>query len=432
MTSLIAPPALLVFPDDAGYDDARQAWNLAVDQRPAAVALPETEDDVIAAVRAARAAGLRVAAQGTGHNAGALGDLSDTLLIKTHRMRGVRIDAVDRVARVEAGALWMDVVGPAAEHGLACLHGSAPDVGVVGYTLGGGLSFYGRRYGTAASRVLSFDVVTAEGRLVRASRRENVELFDALRGGGGAFGVVTAMEFELFVPGPIQAGHLWFGLDRGREVFKAWARWAPTLPDTVSTTARVLRVPDIDGPPPHLRGKEFAMIETVVLGTPEESDALLAPVRALGAAMDTMAPMDMAGLAHLHMDPPGPVPGAGDHQAFEAMPDAAIDAVFDNLGPALLAYKVHHAGGRLAPLGGPFIAFAVGIAATPDMKAAVVADLDRLRAACTPFASEREYLNFAESPTSAKLWDDQTHARLRAVKAAFDPEDRIRSNHPVA
>lgn len=432
MTALLAPTSLLVFPDDPGYDEARRAWNLAVDQRPAAVALPETADEVVAAVHAARAAGLRVAAQGTGHNAGALGDLSDTLLIRTHRMRDVRIDAANRVARVEAGALWMDVVGPAAAHGLACLHGSAPDVGVVGYTLGGGLSFYGRRYGTAASRVLSFDVVLADGTLVRASRRENAELFDALRGGGGAFGIVTAMEFELFAPGPIQAGHLWFPLERGREVFKAWARWVPTLPDTATAYARVVRVPDMDGPPPHLRGKEFAMIEVVLLATPAEAEALLAPVRSLGAAMDTIAPMAITGLSDLHMDPPGPVPGAGDHQAFEVLGDDAIDAVFDNLGPSLLAYTIRHGGARVASLGGPFLAFGVGIAATPDMRAAVVADLDRLRAACAPFASDREYLNFAESPTNAKLWDAATHARLRAVKAAVDPDDRIRSNHPVA
>ncbi len=433
MTSLLAPSTLLVFPDDPAYDEARRAWNLAIDQRPAAIALPETVDDVVDAVRAARGAGLRVAAQGTGHNAGPLGDLSDTMLIKTHRMRGVRIDAANRVAHVQAGALWMDVVEPAARHGLACLHGSAPDVGVVGYTLGGGLSFYGRRYGTAASRVLSFEVVTADGELLHADRRENADLFHALRGGGGAFAVVTAMEFELFAPGPIQGGHLWFELDRGREVFKAWARWAPTLPETAFATARVLRVPDIDGPPEHLRGREFAMIEAVILGTPEEADELLAPVRALGAAMDTIAPMAIEAVAHLHMDPPGPVPGAGDHQAFATFTDAAIDALFDDLGPSLLGVKVHSTvGDRLAALGGPFLAFAVGLTATPEMAVAVRADLARLRTALTPYATDREYLNFAEVAGAAgTFWDAPTHARLRAVKATFDPANVIRSNHPI-
>jgi FAD binding domain len=432
MTSLLAPPALLIFPNDPSYDEARQAWNLAVDQRPAAVALPETADDVVAAVRAARSAGLRVAAQGTGHNAGPLGDLSDTVLIKTHNMRGVTIDAEMRVARVEAGALWMDVVGPAAAHGLACLHGSSPDVGVVGYTLGGGLSFYGRRYGTAASRVISFDVVTADGELVRADHRQNADLFHAMKGGGGAFGIVTAMEFELFDTGEIQAGHLFFPLERGAEVFKAWARWAPTLPDRVTTVARALRIPAMEGPPEFLRGKEFAVIQTIILGSPAESDGFMAAMRALGPMMDTMAPAPKEAIAHLHMDPPHPVPGAGDHQAFETLTDEAIDALFANLGPTLLMYDIRYGGARVESLGGPFLGFGVGITPTPEIKAMVEADLARMRTAMTPYASNRQYLNFAESAAEGELWHPEFHARLLRTKAIVDPHDVIRSNHPVA
>jgi FAD binding domain-containing protein len=431
MTSVLAPPSLLIFPDDPAYDEARVAWNLAVDQRPAAVALPETADDIVAAVRAARELGLRVAAQGTGHNAGPLGDLSDTVLIKTHRMRDVEIDAPMRVARVEAGALWEDVVGPAAAHGLAALHGSSPDVGVVGYTLGGGLSFYGRRYGTASSRVLAMDVVTADGELVRADRRENADLFHAMRGGGGAFGIVAAMEFELFDPGEIQAGHLFFPLDRGREVFKVWARWAPTLPDYVTTIARALRIPDMDGPPEFLRGKEFAVVQTIVLGSAEETDAFMAEIRALGPVIDTMGTIPKEGLAHLHMDPPEPVPGAADHQAFEALSDEAIDTLFDNLGPSLLAYDIRYGGARVAELGGPYLGFGVGIAPTPEIKAAVEGDLAHLRTALGPYASNRQYLNFAEKKAEGDLWHPEFHERLRRTKAIVDPHDVIRSNHPV-
>src|SRR3954469_16819086 len=140
-------PGLLALPGEAAYDEARVAWNLAVEQRPAAVALPTDADEVAEVVRHAAERGLRVTAQGTGHNARPLGDLSDTILIRTHLMRRVQIDAPAMVARAEAGALWQDVVGPAAEFGLAALHGSAPDVGVVGYTLGGGISWYSRKYG---------------------------------------------------------------------------------------------------------------------------------------------------------------------------------------------------------------------------------------------------------------------------------------------
>src|SRR6516165_7388014 len=155
-------------PGDRGWDDARQAWNLAVDQHPAAIALPTCVQEVMAAVQFARAHGLRVAAQGTGHNAGPLGSLAGAMLVKTTAMRRVSIDPGAQIARAGAGAIWQDVVAAAAGHGLAALAGSSPDVGVAGYTIGGGISWLGRAYGLAANNVEAIEVVTADGRLVRA------------------------------------------------------------------------------------------------------------------------------------------------------------------------------------------------------------------------------------------------------------------------
>ena len=197
-----APPGKVVVPEDVRFGEARRAWNLAIDQRPAAVTFPESPQDVAAAVLFARESGLRVAAQGTGHSAGPLGSLEDTILIKTERMRGVSVDPARRTARVDAGVRWLEVVEAAAQHGLSALAGSSPDVGVVGYTLAGGLSFLGRRYGLAANHVSAIELVTADGRLVRADREHEPDLFWALRGGGGSFGVVTAIEFELFPIAP--------------------------------------------------------------------------------------------------------------------------------------------------------------------------------------------------------------------------------------
>jgi FAD/FMN-containing dehydrogenase len=434
MALLTAPPAFITLPGDPGYDDARRAWNLAADQHPAAVAQVESADDIALAIRHARANGLRVTAQGTGHGALSHGDLSDTLLIKTDRMRGVEIDADNRVARVEAGAQWQDVVPVAAEHGLAALHGSAPDVGIVGYTLGGGLSFYGRRYGTAASRMLAVELVTAEGEHIRVSRKLNPELFRALQGGGGAFGIVTHMEFELIAPGEVQAGHLFFPLERGPEVWKAWAKIAPSLPDTATTIARAIRVPDIDGPPPAMRGQAFAFIEAIVLGSPEEANELLAPIRALGPVMDTMHTAAYQDLAHLHMDPPEPVPGQGDHWQLPEVSDEAIDALFANLGPALMMAEIRHGGAAVSSLGGPYHFFGGGMAATPEMKAGVVADLHTLRTAMAPHLGTQHYANFVEhvDVDPADIWDADTLAHLRAVKRAIDPDDVIRSNHPIS
>src|SRR5687767_10118689 len=183
-----------VTPADPEWDVARQAWNLAVDQRPAIVALPESADDVVAVVRYARAHGLRIAAQGTGHNAGPLGPLDGTVLVKTSRMRGVTVDPDARTVRVDAGVLWQEATNAAAEHGLAALAGSSPDVGVVGYSLGGGISWLARKHGIGANQVTAIELVTADGRFVRADAENEPDLFWALRGGGGAFGVVTAIE----------------------------------------------------------------------------------------------------------------------------------------------------------------------------------------------------------------------------------------------
>jgi FAD/FMN-containing dehydrogenase len=166
MTTMVntSDSALLILTSaDPAYDVARTPWDLGVDQRPAAVALPRTGEEMAAAVRWATRAGLRVTVQGTGHNAAPLGSLEDTLLIRTSSMRDVTIPPAAQLARVGAGAVWSDVVGPAAAHGLIPLAGSAHDVGVVGYTLGGGVSWLARRYGLSADSVVAAEVVTADG-----------------------------------------------------------------------------------------------------------------------------------------------------------------------------------------------------------------------------------------------------------------------------
>ena len=256
----------VVTPYDDDWDEARQAWNLAVDQQPAAVALPESADDVAAIVTFAKANGLRVAPQGTGHNAPALGDLSDTILVKMHRMRGVSVDAERRSARAEAGVIWIEVVEAAAEHGLAALAGSSPDVGVMGYTLGGGLSWLGRKYGIGANQVTAIEVVTASGDLVRTDWANEPDLFWALRGGGGSFGIVTAIEFNLFPIEEVYAGILWFPVERATEVLNAWRDWTEHLPDEMTSVGRILQFPPIPQIPEPVRGQSFVVVQAIWIG----------------------------------------------------------------------------------------------------------------------------------------------------------------------
>ena len=282
--------------------------------------------------------------------------------------------------------------------------------------------------------MLAVELVTAGGEQLRASRKENADLFRALQGGGGAFGIVTHMEFELFAPGPIQAGHLFFPLERGREVFKAWAAMTPSFPKSATTIVRAIRIPDIEGPPPAMRGKEFAFVESIILGSPEEANALLAPIRELGPVMDTMNTAAIQDLQWLHMDPPEPVPGSGDHWTLPELSDAAVDAMFDNYGPHIVGFEIRLGGEAVASLGGPYIFFGFGMAPTPEIRAAVLADLAGMREAVSPYRNTKLYANFVEhvDVPADQVWDADTLARLRAVKALVDPQNIIRSNHPLA
>ncbi len=188
----------VVMPGDETWDTARQAWNLAVDQRPVAVVYPESADDIAATVLLAAERGLRIAFNAGGHNAGPIDWSRDTLLVKSERMRGIEIDVAGRRARVEAGVLSKPLAVAAGNHGLAYLAGTSPDVGVLGYALGGGLSWMIRKFGLACNSIVAADVVTADGRRVRTDRDTEPELFWALRGGGGNVAAVTALELNLF------------------------------------------------------------------------------------------------------------------------------------------------------------------------------------------------------------------------------------------
>ena len=435
----------VVVPGEPDWDDARQAWNLAVDQRPALVVLPVSAADIQTTVLFAREAGLRVAMQGTGHNASPMGPLDHTVLVKTSEMRGVTIDADNRVARVEAGALWLDVTAPASEAGLAALSGSSPDVGVVGYTLGGGLSWLGRRYGLAAERVLAIEAVTADGRLVRADRRNHADLFWALRGGGGSFAAVTALEFELFELPEVYAGMLLWDGAHAAEVIHAWREWTATAPESVTTSIRLMNLPPMPELPEFLRGRSIVVIDGAVVADAAAATEILARLRALQPEMDTFATIPPVGLSYIHMDPEEPMPGMSDSAILDTLPAEAVERMVELAGPGsdspLLMFELRHIGGALARRGtgalgafrGEYLMFAGGVPMDPMTVPALEATLALTRAAFAPYGSGAAYLNFAERPTDpVAFYGEETYARLRAVKAAVDPDGLFRGNHDIA
>lgn len=434
-------------PDEAGYDAARVAWNLAVDQRPAAVALPRTAAEVATVVRVAAEAGLRVAPQSTGHNAGPLAaqGLDDVVVVRMSEMGTAIADPVRGIVRVEGGALWEPAVDAAAAHGRAVLHGSSPDVGVAGYALGGGIGWYARRLGLATNSITAVELVLADGSLVRCDASRNAELFWAVRGGGGNFGIVTALELRMFDIPTAYAGMMLWPLADIEPVLRTWAAWAPGAPDEVTTAFRAMRLPDLPDLPDFLRGQELAVIDGAVLGSDERGDELLADLRALRPFLDTFARVPARSLVRLHMDPEGGAPGVSGSAMLRTCPDAAIDAFLAEVGPdastSLLMAELrqlggalrrpHPGGGALDRLDADFVLFGAGMAMGPEMGAQVHADAQRLVGALAPYAGGA-YLNFAEDAVDARAgYAEDRWTQLAGIRSAVDPHGVLVANHRI-
>jgi len=439
--------AELVARGEDQWDPARAAWNLAIDQQPAMVARPGDADEVAAVLRYARGNGLRVAGQAAGHGAGPLAGVGeDTLLLKTARMTGAEVDAEKRRARVAAGARWQDVGALASPQGLSGLSGSSAEVGVVGYMLGGGHGWLARKYGMACNSMIAAEVVTADGRLLRADRENEVDLFWALRGGGGNFGVVTALEFELYPVPELYAGMLTWPWERTAEVLHGWGEWALGVPNEMSTWARILQVPPLPIVPEPVRGRQLVVVEAAYLGDEASGRELLRPLRELSPELDTFAAVPPAALGHLHMDPEDPVPFAMSGQLLDKLPAAAIDSIVEVAGPdsgsPLLSLEVRVLGGALtespsdagalASLDQAFLTLGVGMVMDPAMAPAINAHLDLVSNALEPWDSGLKYANFIDVPIDTRTcYPPDTFDRLQKVKTRYDPGDLFRANHPI-
>jgi hypothetical protein len=435
-------------PHDADWDQARMAWNLAADQHPEAVAFVENADDAAAVIRFAAANDLRVTAQGSGHGALSLRSLEGTILVKTERMRGVEVDAGAQTARVEAGVLSLALAEAAGAHGLASLPGSSPDVCVTGYTLGGGLSWFGRRYGFACNHLRAVELVTADGEARTVDAENEPDLFWALRGGGGDYGVVTALHLNLVPVADAYAGALLFPAEVGAEGIRAYRDWAAGVSEDVTSVVRFLRPPDIPDVPEFMRGKALLTIDAACIGDQATGEAVIAPLREIGEPiLDTFGQIPAADLCGIHMDPENPVPGLGHHRVLRELSDEAIDAWVAVAGPdsgtPLLLTELRQLGGALGrpdPDGGAlshldagWVMYGVGMAMGPEMSEAVSGGLDRVHEAMEPWAADGGYFNFADRACdSDAILPPDVCSRLAEVKRKWDPDGRLFGNHAVA
>ncbi|WP_382465367.1 FAD-binding oxidoreductase [Streptomyces noursei] len=444
-------------PGDEGYDAERSGFQAGHRHRPAVIVGATNAADVAAAVAFARARHLPVAVQATGHGLSSATD--GGLLISTRRMTDVTVDPATRTARVAAGAVWGQVVAAAAPHGLAPLNGSSPGVGVVSYTLGGGVGVLARTYGFAADHVRAVELVTADARRVRVTPDTDPDLFWGLLGGGHGLGVVTGMEFALLPVARLYGGQLVFGAEQIDAALAAYLRWTETVPDTLTSSLALVVYPDLPQLPPTLRGRHLLQIRIAFTGPAEEGERLVAPLRAIGPVVaDDLRDMPYEESHTIHRDPSDPHAYNGDNALLDGLDAAALQRVAALTGPAapvMVVVQLNHLGGALAtgPTGGAG-AGAVGHRAarfalrvlSPLGDADPAGDLATVRevhaaalAAVAPWRIGRsvnfllgEHRGRADAAAVAgSTHGSATRARLAELRAAHDPENVFRF-HPYA
>ncbi len=433
---------------DDGLAAEVATWNVAVQHTPAVAVGATCAADVAAAVQFAVAHGLPVAVQATGH--GPVRNAAGAVLVTTRRMQGVVVDPRRRTARVQAGVRWSAVLEAAAEHGLTGLCGSSSDVGVVGYTLGGGMGPLGRRFGFAADHVRAVEIVTADGVLRRVDATTDPELFWAVRGGKGSFGVVTAIEIELVDVRSIVGGGIFFAAEDAAAVLHAYREWAPTLPETAASSVAVLRLPPLPELPPPLQGQTVVHLRYAYCGDDlAEGERLVAPMESSGRiVLGAITPLLTTEMDAVHMDPRDPMPMWEKGMLLAELTEEAVDAFLAGVAPEapvpLVMAEIRQLGGALsrpadvpnavAGRAGAWSVLVIGPMA-PEL-VDVVPQVGRgVLEALRPWAAPGCVLNFlGDVPGAGEVlaaYEPADAERLLAVKRAVDPDDVFSHGHAI-
>ncbi|MFF9408588.1 FAD-binding oxidoreductase [Streptomyces anandii] len=439
----------VVRPGDPAYDQARAVWNAAHDKHPALVVRCAGTADVIRAVEFARSQDLLVAVRGGAHSIAGFSTCEGGIVIDLSAMKGAVVDPVRRRVVAQAGMTWGDLDHETQAFGLAVTGGLVSSTGVSGFTLGGGVGWLLRRHGLASDNLTAAEVVTADGRVVRADARENPELYWALRGGGGNFGVVTSLEFQLHPVGPqVLAGLIFYPVDQARQVITGWRELTGGMPDELTTLINLTTAPPLPFLPEEVHGTRIVALAGMYAGAPEDGEAAVAPLRTLGTPVaDLMGPMPYLGMQSL-LDP---LWTAGAHNyftsAFIEPSDDAVDAVLRHHAMSPTPFSELH----LHQLGGAFARVPADATAFSQRDAGVLCNVIARSADGTGFdahvawarAARREiaghgrgtmYVNFTGDAAEDRVrasYPDAVHERLVRVKDAYDPTNMFRLNQNI-
>jgi FAD/FMN-containing dehydrogenase len=444
LTGTVRGPVLL--PTDEGYPAEIAAWNVASRHRPLIVVGATCTDDVAAATRWAGRHGLAVAVQATGH--GAVRPATDCVLITTTRMQDLTVDPAARTARAAAGVRWSRVIEAAAPHGLAPLSGSSSQVGVVGYTLGGGLGPMGRTFGFAADHVRSVQIVTADGVARTVNADHEGDLFWAVRGGKGNFGIVTAIEFDLFEVPALVGGGIYFPATHAARVLHAYRVWAPTLPEQMNTSLAMLRLPPLPQLPEPLRGAFVVHLRVAFLGDTADAERLLAPMRATAPALiDVIGNLPHQAVDAIHQDPVDPTPTRERGVLLHELTAGTVDALLATAGPQvdvpLIMVELRHMGGALSRQAAvpnavtgrhaTYSLFVIGLG-LPDLVPVVDAVTDAVLASAGDATTPGGMMNFSGAAGPDELqanWAPSDRDRLLRIKRSYDPTNVYSTNQAI-
>jgi hypothetical protein len=423
---------------DDELEDEAACFNTAVVHDPDIVVGARSTEDVVAAVQFAAAHAMPVFVQATGH--GAFAPITSGLLISTRRMTGVSVDPETRIASIGAGTRWGDVVETAAGYGLAPITGSSTNVGAIGYTLGGGLGPLSRTYGFTADWARGFTLVTADGRVARATADENPDLFWALRGGKGGLGVVVEMDLELVPLTHVYGGGLFFDTAHIEEAMRTWVDWVHTVPDTVTSSVALVRFPPIDEVPEALRGKFVLHLRFAFVGPDEEGERLLAPMRRPPAFLDLVGEMPTSAIGSIHNDADQPGPAWDRGMQLEDIDQDFVTEFLVRAGAGtdvpFIAIEIRHIGGAASQeqhggtaVGGrqaPFTLVMIGVP-VPDLFAeAMPQKSDYIVAGILPWIASETNINFlghvASTQQFASAWPSDAFDRLAVTRTAWDPD----------